>query len=274
MNVDSLTSKKVAGIPVLPVIFVVAAIGLYLAYKSKSTPVTAPVTTPDISTDAGVDTTQPTFSATPTITQPSGVNTGSVTAISGPDTDSLWARRAVGYLVANGYSLDIATSAITKYLANSELSTVEAAARDKAVQQFGLPPETLPSSSTTPAAVAPVTHPNSPPPTRQGVPPTTHIVKGTRDNTWASLAQLYYTFSGSGASVLIEGANPSLRSPFAVGTPVHIPRLHAPRMYRTTSATHDLYSIARKNAISPSTLQALNPSRQFPVKIGTSVRVG
>lgn len=277
MNLDALTSKKVAGIPVLYFVLIVAAAGLYGAFRLKpSAPdATAPASDAGDSTDiAGdtPDTSQPVFSATPTITQPSGVN--SVTSVSQPDTDDLWKRRAIEYLIspAGGYSLDVATSAITKYLAGEPMSTVEAGARDKAVAQYGIPPESTPVST----VETPVTPIYSGPASKQGVPPTKHTVKGTSDNSFPELSNLYYGGHLSTMVALIAASNPTISrtsTAIPVGTVVVIPKLVAPAYYKATSATRDVYGIARKNGTTAGMIVGLNPGMHFPVKIGTRVRV-
>jgi LysM repeat protein len=282
-NIEALTSKKVGGIPVLYIVLGVAVVALYGALKVKpSTPAATDTTTPQDTAGDLPDTNQPVFSATPTITQPSGVVT-SVSATSGPDTDTLWSRRAIDYLRQNGFTLDVATSAINKYIAGEPLSATEASARDKAVAQFGLPPETVPDTSTIPADPVvtsdPTQLPTTPnyngPSSKQGVPPTHHTVKGTSDNTFAELATLYYGHTGDGDINLIRSRNPSFSrsATLPVGTVVSIPRLVSPKYYKATSATHTAVAIASKNGTTVERVRDLNPTVSFPVRVGTSVRV-
>lgn len=284
MDMNALTSKKVAGIPVIYLALAIGVIALYGAFKVKSKP-TPPAATDAASTDApagdGTDTTQPVFTATPTVTQPSGVNTGSVTATSGPDTNALWQRRSIDWLRQNGYDISTATQAINKYLNSEELSQVEAGARDKAVQQFGLPPEDIPNSPVTPAP-PPIVAPVSPGvpvfsgrPSKQGVPPTSHTVHGNGDNSVTDLCNLYYGRSTYIEWNLLKAWNPGkdLTAPIPNDTVVHIPKFVNPVWYKATSATRTLYAIAAKNGDSAAFVQALNPSKHFPVPIGTSVRV-
>jgi hypothetical protein len=285
VDIKTLSARKVAGIPVIYLGLLFVAVALYSAIKMKSgssAPAAAdPTATGDITGDTGVDTSQPVFQATPTITQPSGVVT-SVTATSGPDTDELWKRRSIDWLRQNGYTLDVATSAITKYLAGDPLSTVEAQARDKAVQQFGLPPESVPGTSTVanpaPDPVStPVDVPTTPnwngPASRQGTPPCNHTVKGTSDNSFGELARLYYGQWGGGNAILIRSHNIGVPEPIPIGTVVHIPRHVNPEYYRATSATRTAVAIARKNGLTVSRLHVLNPGDHFPVRAGTRVRV-
>lgn len=289
MDLNALTSRKVAGIPVIYLALAIGVVALYGAFKLKpSAPDTAPT---DAATDEGAsdyagdgtDTSQPVFSATPTITQPSGVvvGTGSVTAVSGADTNALWQRRTIDWLRQNGYDISTATQAINKYLSSEELSQTEAAARDKAVQQFGLPPEDIPNSPVTPAPppiVAPVTPGPaifSGPPAKQGTPPTNHTVHGNGDNSVTDLCKLYYGRSTYIEWNLLKAWNPgkALTAPIPNDTRVHIPKFVNPVYYKATSATRGLYAIASKNGVSAAFVQALNPGKNFPVAVGTQVRV-
>jgi hypothetical protein len=276
MDFKSLTDKKVAGIPALYLILGVTVIALYGAIKIKPAPAPA-----DAGADTGADTagdlpdtSQPVFTATPTITQPSGVVT-SVSAASGPDTDDLWKRRAIDYLRQNGYTLDLATSAINKYLDGQALTVTEAGARDKAVALFGLPPEGIPDTSTTPRTTSLPTTPNyNGPASRQGVPPITHIVRGKSDDSYDELSRLYYGRTGASENLLIRSYNPShLSGPFPVGTSIKIPRYVEPKWYNATSATRTAAAIAQKNGTTPRRIHDLNLRKQFPVRPGTRVRV-
>lgn len=287
MDIKSLTEKKVKGIPVIYIILVVVVIALAGAIKlkpAKSADAAGDSTDePDTAGDLP-DTSQPVFSATPTLTQPTGT-AGSVSSTAMPDTDSLWSRRAIDWLRQNGYSLEVATSAITKYIGGQPLSTTEAAARDKAVQQFGLPPETIPDTSTTVDTPTPdpVVDPTDLPTTpnyngsasKQGVPPLNHIVKGTSDDTFSELSQLYYGMVGNGSINLIQSYAPQYGryQAIPVGTSVHIPRFVDPKYYVATSATHTAAAIAAKNGTTRERILGLNDTLNFPVKAGTRVRV-
>jgi hypothetical protein len=277
MDIKSLTAKKVAGVPVIYLILGVTVIALYGAIKIKPTATTDTASAEPTDTAGDLpDTSQPVFSATPTITQPSGVAT-SVSAVSGPDTDDLWKRRAIDYLRQNGYTLDVATAAINKYLDGQALSVTEAGARDKAVGVFGLPPEGIPDTSTTPnptTTTLPTTPNYNGPATRQGSPPTTHIVRGKSDDTYEELSRLYYGHSGSDVQLLIRSYNPThTGGPFPVGTRITVPRFVQPKWYNATSATHTAVAIARKNGTTAQRIRDLNLRKDFPVKPGTRVRV-
>lgn len=276
-GINSLFSKKVAGIPVVWLVLLVAVVALYAAIKIKPNTGDDPEMTGDEAPefDGDIDTSQPVFSATPTIIQPSGVVTGgSVSAVSQPDTDELWKRRAVSWLAGNGYTLDIATSAITKYLAEEPLTALEARAKDAAVVQFGLPPETIPAGGSIPSP--PPAPTPSKPASSQGVPPLWHTVMGTSDDSFSELAKLYYGIAGNGTGYinLIAGRNTSLpRTGIAKGTRVRVPSATEPRYYTVTAAKRSLVAIASANSLSAAKLKALNPSVVWPAKVGSRVRV-
>jgi len=248
----SLLKQRIKGIPVVLIVAVVAAAALYGAIRLKpAASEDEPVEDDGLAGDGG-DEGQPVFVAN----QPPQPST--------EDTNDKWARRAVEWLAANGASLSLASSAITKYINSEDLTFAEGALRDKAVKQFGLPPEGL-STSRTGGYKGPAA--------KQGNPPTSHTVKGVSDDTFAELGRLYYGLSNWDAVNLIRRANLNVVEPFPVGTIIRIPLYNDPKYYTATSATRDLYSIARKNGTTPAKVQALNPGRQFPVKAGTRVRV-
>jgi hypothetical protein len=289
MDIKSLTSKKISGIPVIYIILVVVAIALFGAIKLKpSKPADAAGDTaePDTAGDLP-DTSQPVFGATPTITQPTGTTGATVTSTPMADTDTLWSRRAIDYLRQNGYTLEIATSAITKYVNGQPLTTVETGARDKAVQQFGLPPETIPDTSTIPDTPTPDPVPTPPDPTdlpttpnyngpasKQGVPPLTHTVKGTSDDTIGEIATLYFG-SKDGIVNLVGSYNPQWGhyQGLPPGTGVVVPAYVEPKYYVATSATYTAAAIAQKNGTTRDRVIHLNPDKNFPVKPGVRVRV-
>jgi len=259
----ALMRRKVFGIPVLYIALAVAAIALYAAIRYKpatdETPTDAQATDSsageDVSGDYSGVTQQPVFEATPSV-----VVGGSAVQ----DTNELWGRRAVEWLTGGGATLSLATSAITKYLNGDQLSQAEGILRDKAVHQFGIPPEGL-----IPTSTAGYTGPAS----RQGTPPCRHTVKGQSDNSFPELALLYFGLNNADAINQLHAANASLIEPFRTGQVVQIPAFHAPRYVVATSATRTLYAIASKNGVTAATVQALNPGMVFPVKVGTRVRV-
>lgn len=261
---NALLKRKVFGIQVLYIALVVGALMVYAAirYKAPATDAPTDASATDAPGDSGDDTggdyagpvQQPVFTATPS----------AVVSAENPDTNELWGRRAVEWLVSGGATLSLTTSAITKYLSGDTLSQAEGILRDKAVHQFGIPPEGLIATSTA-GYVGPAS--------RQGTPPCKHVVKGKSDNSFAELALLYFGLNNADAINQMHSANPSLMEPLAVGQTVQIPAFHTPRYYSATSATRTLYAIAAKNGTTPAKVSALNPRMVFPVKVGTRVRV-
>ena len=69
MDCKSLSAKKVKGVPVVWIVLVVAAAGLYGAFRLKSTPEDAPAEE-DVPTGDDADPGQPTFTANPTGASP------------------------------------------------------------------------------------------------------------------------------------------------------------------------------------------------------------
>lgn len=73
------------------------------------------------------------------------VNAGTVTSTTpnqGIMDVSTWAQRSIGYLIANGYTVTDATTAIWNYLNHEEtaLTSTQIAAWEQAIKSFGLPP--------------------------------------------------------------------------------------------------------------------------------------
>lgn len=258
-------NKEVAGIPVYWILLVLSAAALYGAFKlppkaDDTAPTDAQAT--DGSEGDLPDTSQPVFGATPVITQPTGTSVASSTV---EDSNELWGRRAITYLTAQGFTLQLASNAISKYLDGDALSLSEGQARDKAVAQFGIPPEgILPTTaSTTPGGRA----------SRQGVPPLNHVVKNRYDDTPRELALLYYGSKDRVDYNTIIAANATLPVPYPSGTSVRVPGKHRPQYYRARSSHRTLNSIASANGTTAQKLIALNPRMGFPVLVGTRVRV-
>jgi len=259
MDFKALLSKKVAGVPIMWIILVVALVGLYGAIRLKPAADTTDET--DIPEgDTGGDG-QPIFRAN----EDDSSGDSSLDSSSTTDTNAKWSRRAVEWLVANGTSLSMASGAIAKYLNGETLSQTEGVVRDKAVKQFGLPPEGDLATSNVLGYQGPAT--------RQGVPPVTHTVKGRSDDTFKELAHLYYGIDNADAVTLLMQANTTVTAPFAVGTRIRVVEYRTPRYYTATGATRTLYAIAAKNGTTAPKVQALNPKIVFPVAVGHRVRI-
>ena len=268
----ALMAKRVAGIPVMVIVALFAGVILFFAIRMRS----STGDTTDASSDntpaedAGPtdDTQQPDFSAVPG----DGLTaTPVVTQTATNDTNDAWKRRTITWLMGNGYSVSVATTAITKYLNGEKLTVEEGKARDAAITQFGLPPEDIPDSP--PISSGAGKGSSNAPASKQGEPPLNHTVMGNRDNNPSELAVLYYGTNNADAVNKIRAANNTKVAPYAVGTKVHIPENYVPHYFTATAHIHTLYDIARRNGVDPSKVESLNPDKKFPVKPGTRVRV-
>ncbi|HXK36065.1 MAG TPA: hypothetical protein VJ553_00600 [Candidatus Paceibacterota bacterium] len=182
------------------------------------------------------------------------------------DTNDLWVRRAAEYLGGQGqWSTTQVQAALQHYIDGNDLSYDEGLIRDAAVKQFGLPPETV-----TPGATGKM------PAKRQGNAPTTHTVKGSLDNTYTELAQLYYGKTDGDTLDLLQLNNKALgqKGPFSTGTKVKIPLWKTPQYFTATSGTKTSTKIASRHGISVTDLKLMNQGLTFPVKVGTKVHVG
>jgi LysM repeat protein len=268
--------KKVAGVPVIYLlaagVLVLAIVAYRLRNDSANTdpdPAATAVTTDDTA-DATTDSltdggTVPTFAANPVPTYADSTssddNTTGNTTI---DTNDQWLKKSVEYFVAQGDSAGTVTAALQKYLNGDQLSFDEGAIRDKAVRQFGLPPDGFAQGGTS-AQVKKVT-----------TFPGTHTVQGTTDNTYHKLAGLYFTDNDQWFDAL-QAANVSklgnTDGPFPVGTKVTIPAFASVRYYTTTKSTNTATEVAKKNGISSAQLNTLNDGVHSPYPVGTKLRV-
>jgi len=264
MKLDALMSRKVAGIPVVWIALAIGVVAVYGAIKLKPAPevVDAPEDEEEEEFDGNIDNAQqPVFVANP-VPQPSTA-----------DTDQKWSLRAQDWLRLNGVTPELATAAITKYLNEEPLNETERAAVNRAIQEFGYPPESTPN-----APSAPNPNPETGykgPATKQGTPPLTHVVKGTSDDSVTELSRLYYGSDSPDHINRIKSATQNLTNPgpYRVGSRVTIPKYADPKYYKATAATRDVYTIARKNGTTAAKVYELNNMMKFPVKVGTRVRV-
>lgn len=263
-------ARKVFGVPVMVFVLIGAAVVLYFAWKMKSTPDTTGDVAEEVpATDGGPDdfSQQPDFFARPDTPSATPV----VTTTATNDTNDLWKRRAIEWLLGNGYSLEVSTNSVSKYLNGDPLTDRESKARNAVVGVLGLPPEDIPDVIHKSA-----NHTNrlsDAPASAQGRPPLNHTVKGKHDDTPSELAVLYFGTNNADAVNKITAANATKSIPYVVGIKVHIPEHYYPHYYRSTGHTNTLYEIARKNGVPAAKVEQLNPGMDFPVKVGTRVRV-
>lgn len=186
------------------------------------------------------------------------------------DSNENWSRRAVEWLYGQNLATPAqASAAIDAYMNGADLSHGYSALVDKAIRQFGLPPEPIQRGKTLPSGgVA----------KRQGNPPTRHTVKTTKENTFAKLAKLYYNSDHYDHVNYLEVANLSVpKGTFAIGTQINVPKYQNPKYYTANSRARTASTIAAKNGTSAAAIYELNDSirRELAVgvKIGTRVRV-
>ena len=163
MDTETVAKKKVLGVPVLYLIGGFVAILAVLAWRMKATPKTAPATDPnatDQSTPAGTiggtigGAVYPNMPTGTVITPPPGSMIPDPSTVPYVD-NSTWIRKAVAWLISNGENPGTAQTALQHYLAGSDLTYSEGAIRDKAVRQFGLPPDIVDSGGTAPRPTPP-----------------------------------------------------------------------------------------------------------------------
>lgn len=267
-QLKALWERKIYGVPIVVLVVVVIVVIVYARFMMPDT-----VETVDEPEGDGVDSEgDPGAVINPRFVANIPPNTVDTSTPTEEDSNENWARRAIEWLIANGTTVSTATVVITKYLDSEPLSASEAVVRDRAIKQFGLPPVGIIPTSTIPTAPT-KTLPYNGPATSQGKPPLTHTVKGKADNTFGELSVLYYGRTDAKVLNGLKAANTRLRDPFVIGTKVTIPRLSAQKFYKATPATRGAGKIARKNATTAARIIALNPGLDFPVRVGTRVRV-
>lgn len=255
--------RKVFGIPAGVFVLIGAAVILFFAIRMKNTATVAEVSGETISDPpggdgSGYDDTQygGFVAGTSGVYQPSGAtSTGaSVTAVAGQDTNVMWGVRVRNWLTANGASVDMSSAVVSKYLNGEGLTVEEAKWRDKAIGQFGYPPEEVgyagiipgtvtggpddtpgPGTDPTPDAGGdggvftpdPVVIPDAPA-EKQGTSfPVRHSVRGPNDNTPGKLSRLYYGDASGAHTDRILNKNPGLNFPYHVGDVVYVPNPEA-----------------------------------------------
>jgi hypothetical protein len=155
---------------------------------------------------------------------------------------------------------------LSRYVEGQDLSYTQGEMRDKAVGHFGLPPEPITPGSTKDA-----------PGKRQGNPPITHTVKGSNDNTYTKLANLYYSRSDSAAIDLLQRDNVNRlghAGPWPVGTRVTVPKWQSPKYAYARKGMTTLAQFAARNSVTKTAILEMNDGMKFPVKYKTRVRVG
>jgi len=268
-NIRELAMKKILGFPIVAWAAVLL-IGGYLIVKYMGTGTTA--------TDAaaGDDTTGATGDST-TTSQPvfiidktadTTTDDTSTTSTSSTATNTYWSTEAIGWLVAQGADQGEAQTAITNFLNGDPLTYAQGLLRNKAVAQYGQPPEGVGAVSTVGSAPA----------SRQGTPPCKHTVKGSNDDNVSELCRIYYGRTDSATKLFLMAHNTTLPTvateKYAPGTVVSIPVYKTSHYFTARHKGQTLAEVAKLNPpVSQSELLALNPGVSWPVKIGKRVRV-
>ena len=272
---NALMQRKVLGVKVLYLTAALVVALALVAWKMKSAGISpSEVQYPETDTGTDTDTSATDTSAgydpdgkgTVTVST-TGTNTDTSSTV--VETNETWQRKAIQWLIGQGNAIEISTSAIQKYLNGDQLSYAEGQLKDKAVRQFGLPPDVptvggTASKPTTPAK--PVAH----------IPGTYYKVTGNTDNTYGKIAKLFYGSSDDKWIDLLQAANPKLGhvGGWKPGTTVNVPPKTEPRYFRAVKGRTTLAQIAAANGITQYQLKEYNDTVHFPVKIGTRVRVG
>jgi len=250
-----LTTRKVAGIPLVYIVLLAGAVALFFALRmSKNTAATQPqdeTTAPDGDSNLGYPGTgtQPGFSADDGIGGAPGTPGNPDPGTDTYTDNAAWGAAAVKFLVTAGYTTAEATTAVNLYLYGGEMSTQQQVLIDQAVKALGLPPDlTEPTKDTG-------TAPYNGPAARQGVPPLYHTVKGKSDDSPAELTLLYYGSTSASAVNLLKsatgpGATTNNQDVYPAGTKVLVPD------YTTGSTT----------GASPETPAYTPPSNVIPPK--------
>ena len=272
---SSFLRRRVAGIPVLYIFGAVAVVLAVLAWRMRDAP------EPDVPS-SGSDVPMETQQNDPDAelkAYEGFVAKSSITAAPAekPDdvipeeTNATWLKKAVEWRVSQGASGGAVQAALQAYLSGATLSIEQGAERDKAIKQFGLPPEPPEKTGTvnSPTPIAPAKS--------QGVLPRYHRVVNTNDDTFVEVARIYYPTYDKSSVDLIRRYNYGRlvgTGPFKPGTTIYVPKYNVPKYYTSTKKTDTAKEIAKKNGLPVNALYALNPGMKFPLKSGTRVRVG
>lgn len=257
MNTDFL-KKKVAGIPVMYIAGLFVAILAFVAWRMKPNMSSAADGSSEKDATAGDaitgdDNPYDMFRTTGTVTVQQSAEPTTVTPIPAR-TNEQWARTAAEWLSKNGTPSDTALSTMMKFIGGEQLSIPEGQLRDKAVTQFGYPPEPYTSGGT-----AAPTAPTPAAAQAQGTPPLIHTVKGSSDATFAALASVYYATANQQDGInFLSAHNEQLpdRGTFTVNTRVKVPRYEV-KMYSVPS-NMTAQQIAAKNGASTTFILRLN----------------
>lgn len=298
-KLKALMSRKVAGIPVVALAALLMGALLYAAFKMKSTPDTeeptdASATDTDTEQSAGDGTDaneQPAFIVPGSRLNTGGIDTGTVPEVPGmavPTTNDLWKSEVQTWLVGQGVAPVKAAAVVSNYFNGVSMSGEDSALLNKAIVKFGFPPEGAPDYVSLPSAPTPE-GPTPPAPNLEATQVAyaknhggkqfsgssgKHFVQGSKDNTFAELARLYYGDANGAIRIKIASYNAGYREPFPAHRVVYIPPYVSPRWYKVPKTGRtDVKYIAGKNGTTEDALRKLNPGFHWPARRGARVRV-
>lgn len=242
---SALTKKKVGGIPVIYILLVVAAVGLFLALRMKRSADDTPLTDVEAG-DGGValpEYDNPVFEAD----APQG---GSVVTPPAPAPDDV---------------------PVDQGVPDDAGDVPDAGNVDS---------QPIPAPTPSPAPVpAPTPAPAPVKARKQGTPGCWHTVESGLDNGPGDLALLYYGKNNADVVNAINAHNTEKPKDGAghwpVGTKLWIPPDEPPRYFKATSTVRSAPDIAAKNGLTGGgpEVKAYNPALSFPVAVGTNVRI-
>lgn len=148
------------------------------------------------------------------------------------ETNDVWLKKGVAYLVTQGYGAGTAQAALQTYLEGMDMTYSQGKARDAVIEELGMPPNP-PTIGKTSADIA----------RKQGELPRYHTVRNSSEDSLSELANLYYGRSDTFAKDAIKNTTHykstygSTRSEngFPVGSKIYIPRLPTPKSTPTVT---------------------------------------
>lgn len=276
MTFNEIAQKKIFNIPVLYIAAAAVIVLAIVAWRMKPTP---DADTPGVDPEAALDGIDDVEGVAVSPGNPyAGYNTTGtvVVAPQQPEepevivkTNEDWVKEAAEWLVGKREATGVeAASALNKFIGGEDLTYDEGLLVNSAIAEKGQPPDSIGN----PGAIA------QQPARRQFSGSNgTHTVKGTNDNTYAKLAQLYY---GNGDALHVNRIaeyNTKLGpagASFDPETKIVIPTYVNPVYYKVTGKNSDnrFKTIAGKAGATTDMIRALNPTISEPIPTGTMVR--
>jgi hypothetical protein len=277
------SSKKVFGVPILYLIGAAVAVLVVVAWKMKpSAPDAAEEEVPVDAADVDQETKDPydgfETQGTVTVVQQPAPSTAD-NANASISNNATWVSRGIQFLGAqHSVPGTTAQAALTKYLADADRSFEEEKYVNMVITELGPPPDLEGGGGSVAGEKLQKQFTTAP-----GV----HSVKNLGDQSYSSLAALYYGRTDADAISLIQAKNPTLgpNGPWPVGTKVNIPVFAQPKVYKVPPGKGETAKvIAAKNGIvgtqamvilgrwNNANESSMNPEKVF--KPGSYLKVG